>query len=370
MPLFHRNTIDLAIYRSEKVSGIGKILPRHRIWTWSRNQPVPNIPKSEPQLSSFMKSPFSKIAVLAYTAFSLSAAPSGAPADNAQPTYHNVKVDGLNLFYREAGNPSRPTVVLLHGFPSSSHMYRNLIPQLAGEYHVIAPDFPGYGYSDQPAVSDFSYTFDHLAEVTDDLLNSLKLEHYAIYIQDYGSPVGFRLFLKHPEKISAIITQNGNAYNEGLSPFWDEYLRPYWKQRTPETEAKVRGLLTLETTKFQYSAGFRDASRVSPDAWTFDQLTLDRPGNQAIQLALFWDYQNNLTQYDSWHAALRQFHPPLLAVWGKNDPIFSAPGAEAFGRDLPQAEIHLLDTGHFALEEDGELIANYILKFLRKNVRE
>lgn len=289
--------------------------------------------------------------------------------DAARVSYHTAKVDGVNIFYREAGDAKKPAIVLLHGFPSSSHMFRDLIPKLAAKYHVIAPDFPGYGYSDQPAPADFAYTFDHLASVTDDLLAQLKLERYAIYIQDYGSPVGFRLFVKHPEKITAIITQNGNAYNEGLGAFWDEYLRPYWKEKNPTTEAKARSLLTLATTKFQYSAGFRDPSHVSPDAWTHDQRTLDWPGNDAIQLALFYDYQTNPAQYDVWHAALRKFQPPVLVVWGKNDPIFPAPGAEAFKRDVPKAEIHLLDTGHFALEEDGDLIADLMLKFLRRNVK-
>ncbi|MBA3963610.1 MAG: alpha/beta hydrolase [Chthoniobacterales bacterium] len=293
-----------------------------------------------------------------------------ALADNSsRVTYHTTKVDGLNLFYREAGNPSRPTIVLLHGFPSSSHMFRNLIPNLADKYHVIAPDYPGFGYSDQPSTSEFAYTFEHLAEVVDHLLDALGLERYSIYIQDYGSPIGFRLFVKHPEKIQAIISQNGNAYNEGLSPFWAENLEPYWKEKNATTEAKVRGLLSLETTKFQYSAGFRDPSHVSPDTWTHDQATLDKPGNAEIQLALFYDYRNNLTQYDLWHATLRKEHPPVLAVWGKNDPIFIPAGAEAFKRDVPDAEIHLLDTGHFALEEDGEIIADHILKFLHQQVK-
>ena len=316
-----------------------------------------------------MKNKLTLIAAAALAVAVLTLPTPALAAEVTPVTYHTTNVDGLNLFYREAGNPTKPTIVLLHGFPSSSHMFRNLIPKLAAKYHVIAPDYPGYGYSDQPATTDFAYTFDHLAAVTDDLLNSLHLDKYSIYIQDYGSPVGFRLFVKHPEKIQAIITQNGNAYNEGLSPFWDEYLRPYWKQKTPETEAKVRGLLGLATTKFQYTAGFRDTNHVSPDAWTFDQLTLDRPGNQAIQLALFYDYQNNLTQYDLWHATLRQVQPPVLAVWGKNDPIFPPAGALAFQRDVPNIEIHLLDTGHFALEEDGDLIAEYILKFLPKHVK-
>jgi len=283
-------------------------------------------------------------------------------------TYHTARVDGLNIFYREAGAASRPTIVLLHGFPSSSHMYRNLIPQLAVRYHVIAPDYPGFGYSDQPAVADFAYTFDHLASVTDDLLNALQLAKYSIYIQDYGSPIGFRLFVKHPGKIQAIITQNGNAYEVGLSSAWQPF-RAYWQDKSPANEAKLRSFLTSDTTRFQYSSGYHDAGRVSPDAWTFDQMTLDRPGNPAVQLALFYDYQNNLKQYEAWHATLRQFQPPVLAVWGKHDPFFLPVGALAFTKDVPQAEIHLLDTGHFALEEDGDLIANYILDFLKRKVQ-
>lgn len=316
-----------------------------------------------------MKSNLKNLSAVALASANLFVARPGFAADATAITHHNVKVDGLSLFYREAGDPLRPTIVLLHGFPSSSHMYRNLIPKLATKYHVIAPDYPGFGYSDAPSEADFGYTFDHLASVVDDLLDVLKLERYSIYVQDYGAPVGFRLFVSHPERIEAIITQNGNAYVEGLSAFWDEYLRPYWKEKTPETEAKARSLLTLDSTKFQYTKGYHDPSRISPDAWTFDQFTLDRSGNQAIQLALFYDYQNNPKQYDLWHERLRKSKPPVLAVWGKNDPIFSAAGALAFKRDVPDAEIHLLDTGHFALEEEGDQIAAYILEFLDRNVK-
>ena len=284
-------------------------------------------------------------------------------------TYHTRNVDGVNLFYREAGNPAWPTIVLLHGFPSSSHMFRDLIPKLAVEYHVVAPDYPAFGYSDQPSVDAFAYTFEHLAEVIDHLLDSLNLQRYSIYIQDYGSPIGFRLLVKHPERIQAIISQNGNAYTEGLSPFWAEYMEPYWNERTPENEAKVRQLLTPPMTKFQYTAGFRDPKNVSPDAWTFDQLMLDRPGNQEIQLALFYDYRNNVKQYELWHETLRKAHPAVLVVWGKNDPIFTPPGAQAFKRDVPDAEVHLLDTGHFAVEEDNDIIANLILRFLHHQVK-
>ena len=314
-----------------------------------------------------MKNPLKKFASLLPAVVGLCLQTQSLAADTAV-TFHTVKVDGLNLFYREAGEPSHPTIVLLHGFPSSSHMYRDLIPKLAAKYHVIAPDYPGFGYSDQPSVTDFAYTFDHLAAVTDDLLNSLKLEQYSLYIQDYGSPVGFRLFVKHPEKISAIVTQNGNAYEAGLSPAWQPF-RDYWADKSPANEAKLRGFLTLETTKFQYSAGFRNPTHVSPDAWTHDQLTLDKPGNPEIQLALFYDYRNNVKQYDSWHAALRKFQPPVLAVWGRNDPFFLPAGASAYTNDVPRAEIHLLDTGHFALEEDGNVIADYILNFLGQNVK-
>jgi len=312
-----------------------------------------------------MKSMFKTIVGSAIALGSLAGAYAANPPE---VSYHTNQVEGLSIFYREAGNPSRPTIVLLHGFPSSSHMYRNLIPKLAENYHVIAPDMVGFGYSDQPSAAQFSYTFDHLAQVTDALLDQLKLDHYSIYIQDYGSPVGFRLFVKHPEKIQAIITQNGNAYDEGLSPFWAEYLKPYWANKTPETEAKVRGLLSLHSTKFQYLQGFRNPAHVSPDAYTFDQLTLDKPGNQEIQLALFYDYQNNVKQYGRWHETLRKAHPAVLAVWGKNDPIFAPEGALAFKNDVPDAEIHLLDTGHFALEEDNDVIADYIQDFLNRKV--
>ncbi|MCX6614338.1 MAG: alpha/beta hydrolase [Acidobacteria bacterium] len=284
-------------------------------------------------------------------------------------TYRTEKVDNVNIFYREAGSPSKPTIVLLHGFPSSSHMYRNLIPILAPHYHVIAPDFPSFGYSSQPTLQEFDYTFANLASITDKFLDQRGIKKYSIYVQDYGSPVGFRLFMKHPERIQAIISQNGNAYAEGLSPFWAEYLEPFWKDRNPTTEAKARQLLTIDTTKLQYTAGFKNPERVDPDAWTFAQATLDRPGNKEIQLALFYDYQTNVKQYDEWHAMLRKVQPPILAVWGKNDPIFSFPGAEAFKRDVPKTELHAIDSGHFALEEEADQIGTIVLKFLAKNVR-
>jgi pimeloyl-ACP methyl ester carboxylesterase len=286
-----------------------------------------------------------------------------------QIRYKTQAVDGVKIFYREAGDPSRHTVVLLHGFPSSSHMFRDLIPELSGKYHVIAADMPGFGYSDQPPSDQFDYTFDHIAEVMDRFLDLVGVNKYSIYIQDYGSPIGFRLFLRHPERIQAIITQNGNAYEEGLSPFWAESIIPYWKEKSPANEKRVRDLLTLEVTKYQYTQGYSHPEYVSPDSYMFDQMTLDRPGNDVIQLALFYDYQNNVKQYPQWHEALRRYKPPVLAVWGKNDPIFLPAGAEAFKRDVPEAEIHFVDSGHFALEEDSGTISGYILAFLNKKVK-
>ena len=293
---------------------------------------------------------------------------NSAMADPSRVTYHTTQVDGLKIFYREAGPKDAPTVVLLHGFPSSSHMFRELIPRLSDKYHVVAPDYPGYGYSDAPSPEQYVYTFEHLADTLDHFLTQQGITKYSIYIQDYGSPVGFRLATRHPERVQAIITQNGNAYDEGLSPFWAEYLYPYWKDPNPTNEAKVRQLLTLDATKLQYLQGFRNPDDVSPDSFLFDQAKLDRPGNDKIQLALFYDYRNNPPLYPAWHKYLREKKPAVLVVWGKNDPVFAPAGAEAFLKDAPSAELHLLDTGHFALEEDGTEIAQLIRAFLAKNV--
>ncbi len=292
-----------------------------------------------------------------------------AMAEPPRVTYHTAQVDGVKLFYREAGPKDAPTVVLLHGFPSSSHMFRELIPRLSDKYHVVAPDYPGFGYSDAPSPDQYAYTFDHLADTVDHFLDRKGITKYSIYIQDYGSPIGFRLATRHPERIQAIITQNGNAYDEGLSPFWAEFLYPYWKDPNPTTEEKVRQLLALDATKLQYLQGFRNPDDVSPDSYLFDQSKLDRPGNDKIQLALFYDYRNNPPLYPAWHKYLREKKPPVLVVWGKNDPVFAPAGAEAFLKDVPQAELHLLDTGHFALEEDGGEIAQIIRPFLAKNIR-
>ena len=280
------------------------------------------------------------------------------------PTFQYATVRGLRMFYREAGSKESPTIVLLHGFPSSSHMFRDLIPQLAGRFHVIAPDYIGFGYSDAPGVSEFEYTFDNLANHTEELLfNVLCLKKFSIYVQDYGAPIGYRIAFKHQDAIEGIVVQNGNAYAEGIGAAFDP-MKPFWARRTPETEQPVRALLTPETTRFQYTHGVRDANRISPDAYTLDQHFLDRPGNDAIQLNLLHNYQANLSHYDEWHTFFRNRQPKTLIVWGRNDPFFTVEGAQAYLRDIPKAELHLLDTGHFALEDSCDFIAQKIVSFL------
>lgn len=282
-------------------------------------------------------------------------------------TYKTEKIDGLDIFYREAGPKDAPTVLLLHGFPTSSHMFRNLIPKLADTYHVIAPDYPGYGNSSMPLVDEFDYTFDNVATLIDKLLEKIGTEKYSIYLMDYGAPVGFRLAVRHPERVEALIIQNGNAYDEGLRDFWKP-LKAYWKDRTPENAQALRGLLTIDATKWQYTHGVRNEQVISPDNWGHVQPLLDREGNQEIQLAMFYDYGSNPARYPKWQAYLREHQPPTLIVWGKNDPIFPAEGAHPYKRDLKNLEFHLLDTGHFALEEDGDVIAERMRDFLGRNV--
>ena len=281
--------------------------------------------------------------------------------------HRSVAVDGLNVFYREAGDPKAPALLLLHGFPSSSHMFRALIPALADRYHVLAPDLPGFGYSDAPDRGRFTYTFDRLAEVVDRFTDAVELRRYAIYVFDYGAPVGFRLALRHPDRITAIITQNGNAYLEGLSEGWNP-IQAYWKDPSPQNRTALRAFLTPETTRWQYTHGEPNPERLSPDAWTLDAALLARPGNDEIQLDLFGDYQSNLALYPKFQEYFRTRRPPLLAVWGKNDPFFLPPGARAFKRDIPDAEIHLLDAGHFALESQAPEIAAIIGDFLARKV--
>lgn len=287
-----------------------------------------------------------------------------------QTHYHTMPIDGIDIFFREAGEKDKPALVLLHGFPTSSHMFRNLIPALAKHYHVIAPDYPGFGHSANPDHKKFAYTFDKFAELIDKLLNNLKIKKYAIYVFDYGAPVGFRLFMKHPNEITAIISQNGNAYEEGLGAFWDS-LKAYWNNAQQKEREALRWLTTIKATRWQYENGVspEDRAKVSPDGWQHDQSLMDRPGNSDIQLDLFYDYRTNLPLYPKWQEAFRKYKPALLAAWGKNDEIFISPGAEAFRRDLPDAEIHMLNTGHFALETHGPEIAALILDFLQRKVK-
>ncbi len=282
--------------------------------------------------------------------------------------YKTEKIDGLDIFYREAGPKDAPTLLLLHGFPTSSHMFRNLIPKLADKYHVIAPDYPGYGNSSMPAVDEFDYTFDSMTTIVDKLVQKIGVEKYSLYLMDYGAPVGFRLAVKHPERVESLIIQNGNAYDEGLLDFWKP-LKAYWKNQTPENAKALKGLLTIDATKWQYTHGVRNTETISPDNWGHVQPLLDRPGNQEIQLAMFLDYGSNPARYPKWQAYMRQHQPPTLIVWGQNDPIFPAEGAHPYKRDLKHLEFHLLNTGHFALEEDGDVIAKHMQDFLGRNVR-
>ncbi|PMB54026.1 hydrolase [Fischerella thermalis CCMEE 5201] len=287
----------------------------------------------------------------------------------SQTTYHIIEVDGLNIFYREAGAPNNPTILLLHGFPTSSHMFRNLIVALADRFHLIAPDYPGFGNSSMPKVDEFDYTFDRLAEVMEKFTEAVGLSKYSLYVMDYGAPIGFRLATKHPERVEALIVQNGNAYEEGLNEFW-EPIKAYWRDRSSENTDKLRQLLTLDATKWQYTHGVRNPQVISPDNWIIDQHFLDRPGNNDIQLALFDSYGSNPPLYPQWQEYFRSYQPPTLVVWGKNDFIFPAEGAHPYQRDLKNIEFHLLDTGHFALEEDLDAIANHIRRFLADHTKQ
>jgi len=280
--------------------------------------------------------------------------------------YRVVDVDGLKIFCREAGAPTSPALLLLHGFPTSSHMFRDLIPALANDYHVVAPDLPGFGFSDAPDRAQFKYTFDHLSDVVDRFTAVAELTRYAIYVFDYGAPVGFRLAARHPERVTAIISQNGNAYEEGLSQGWNPIQR-YWTQPTPENRAALRDFLKPEATKGQYMHGVQDESLVAPESYALDSALLARPGNDEIQLDLFLDYASNIALYPTFHGYFRAQRPPLLAVWGKNDPFFLPVGAEAFKRDVPDAEVRFFDTGHFALETHHMEIAAAIRDFLYRH---
>ncbi len=292
---------------------------------------------------------------------------------SVQPSYQTVSVTVrhtgavLNLFYREAGPKDAPVVLLLHGFPTSSHQYRDLIDRLADKYRVIAPDLPGFGFSDAPDAKSFRYTFDHLAEVIESFTDAIRLNRYALYVFDYGAPVGFRLAVSRPDRVAALISQNGNAYEEGLSDGWDP-IRAYWQNPTEENRANLRTFLKSETTRFQYTHGERDTSLIAPESYTLDQHFLDRPGNDDIQLDLFGDYKANVAAYPRFHEYFRTHRPPTLAVWGKNDPFFLPAGAEAFRRDIPGAEVHFVDAGHFPLETHLDEVAVIVRAFLARTL--
>lgn len=289
-------------------------------------------------------------------------------AQSKQPVYFKkLKVDGLDIFYREAGNPSHPTILLLHGFPSSSHMYRDLIDDLSHAYHLIAPDYPGFGESSHPSPSTYQYTFDQLSKTIEHFIDLLQIKKLTLYMQDYGGPVGFRIASRRPELIQALIVQNTNAYREGLGDV--HMLFDYMENPNPETEKVARQLLTIEATKWQYMNGAKDTSRTSPDSYNLDQYYLNRPGNDAIQLALFRDYGSNVRLYDSWHVYFRKYQPPTLVIAGKHDKIFIAAGAEAFKKDNPNAQISLLDGGHFVLEEKHQEAAALIHRFLSQHIK-
>jgi len=287
------------------------------------------------------------------------------PSTSDTTTYHREMVDGVGIFYREAGPKNAPTIVLLHGFPSSSREFDTLIPLLAPRYHLIAPDFPSFGQSDTPSPSTYSYTFDHLAQTTDLLLDKLKISRYSLYLHDYGAPVGFRIAVAHPERVQALIIQNGNAYKEGLGSNWAK-IAEYWADPVAHPEV-LDVFLSLEATRHRHTAGTSHPDRYNPDTWTDEYIHLSQPGQREIQAELLHDYKTNVDSYPVWQAWLRQHKPPTLVVWGKNDPSFVAAGGEVFKRDVPDAEIHLLDAGHFALDEKTDEIANLILAFMTRH---
>ncbi|GMG84154.1 alpha/beta hydrolase [Paralimibaculum aggregatum] len=312
----------------------------------------------------------SRLAGAPALALALALAPAAAPEAAAEDLragevatlvkYRSETVEGVRIAYREAGDPADPVLLLLHGFPTSSHMFRDLIPAIAARWHVIAPDYPGFGASDMPPAAAFDYSFDTFARLMTALLDAKGVGRYAVYVMDYGAPVGFRMFAADPARVSALVIQNGNAYDEGLQAFWDPF-RAHWADPGPETAAPLAGFLGIEGTKWQYTAGMQHPDRVSPDNWFHAQYLLDRPGNREIQLALFRDYGSNPGRYPEWQAAFRAHQPPALLMWGRNDPIFPEAGAHPYRQDLDDLEFHLLDTGHFALEEYGAEIAGRIL---------
>lgn len=288
-------------------------------------------------------------------------------ASEEQPTFHRtVVVNGVEIFYREAGTRDKPTILLLHGYPTSSHMFRNLMTDLSVHYHVLAPDYPGFGRSEQPAIKEFDYTFDNMATIVEGFLEELHINKYSIYLMDYGAPIGFRIAAKYPKRIESLIIQNGNAYAEGLRDFWIP-IKKYWNDYTVENGKALEGFHSPDGLKWQYTHGVKDSTKISPDNWNIDLQHLTRKENNDIQLAMFYDYRTNVPLYPEWQEYFRTYQPPTLIVWGKNDYIFPAEGAHPYKKDLKNLEFHLLDTGHFALEEKGGEIADYILNFLQRN---
>ena len=302
--------------------------------------------------------------ILAVILFAGTAQAASLPSTDATTTYHRVDVDGLGIFYREAGPKDAPAIVLLHGFPSSSREFETLIPLLATRFHLIAPDYPGFGQSDSPPPPVYAYTFDHLATTIDDLLERLRIKDYNLYLHDYGAPVGFRIILAHPERLHALIIQNGNIYKAGLGPKWAR-IAEYWADPEAHPEV-VDDFMSFEATEQRHIAGTTHPERYNPDAWTDEFAHLSQPGQREIQSDLLYDYQTNVASYPKWQAWLRAHKPPTLVVWGRNDPSFVAAGASAFKSDLPNAEIHLLDAGHFALDEKTDIIARLILDFMAR----
>jgi pimeloyl-ACP methyl ester carboxylesterase len=295
--------------------------------------------------------------------------PTATSPTTQYTSIHTVEVDGLKLFYREAGPADAPVLLLLHGFPTSSLMYRELMPRLASRYRVIAPDLPGFGFTEVPAERKYTYTFDALAVTINAFVEKLGLTRYAIYIFDYGAPVGLRLALAHPEHITAIVSQNGNAYEEGLGKEAWNPVQNYWRQPTQENRDALRAFLTLDSIRWQYTHGASDPARVAPETYTLDAALISRPGNQEIQLDLFGNYASNVALYPEFQRYFRERKPPVLAIWGKNDPFFIPPGAEAFRRDNPNATVTFLDTGHFALETHVDEIASAVDQFLGRAIR-
>ena len=284
------------------------------------------------------------------------------------PILHKtIHVNGVEIFYREAGSKDSPTILLLHGYPTSSHMFRNLMKDLSDSYHLLAPDYPGYGNSEQPSMEKFAYTFDNMALIIEGFLEKLDVKKYSIYLMDYGAPIGFRIAAKYPERVEALIIQNGNAYDEGLLEFWDP-IKKYWNDKTEENGKALEGFHSLDGLKWQYTHGVKNPEKISPDNWNIDLRHLMRDGNDKIQLAMFYDYRTNVPLYPGWQKYFRTYQPPTIIVWGKNDYIFPSEGAYPYKRDLKNIEFHLLDTGHFALEEDGDVIAELIREFLSNQI--